>query len=280
MRIVNHRFKYGSKNNNTFRLYFLGDVHAGNILCDKERLREDIREIVDYGPEKAGVIIMGDMGDYVGPDDFRYDPAIVDPEIIDVRSSMGPEMQTVDWLKEELSPMKDQILAMLGGNHGLKNKKTNRYERWDWMLAGKMGLEDLYLGYSGFVRLQFEAERGGSKRSILSHVHHGWQGGRTKGAKVNQLQKDIGAFPDCDFIVRGHSHNLIATSFQKTTINQRGTEIVHKKTIVGHSGSYLKTFEEGLESYSERAGFFPEHNGCLKTWIRFDREGYDIFAGV
>jgi len=226
---------------------------------------------------------MGDMGDYISPfGDKRFDQTNVDTEVIDLHSPVSTGRQTVEYLTDLFEPLATtgQILAVLGGNHGLQNKADGEYTRWDFNFAEALGLDHLFCGYSAFVRLQFEAERGGAKRSILCHVHHGWQGGRTKGAKVNQLEKDAGKYPDCDFIVRGHSHNLLATAFVRTTINQRGTDLLHKKVIVGHSGSYLRGMVPEVETYSERADYRSEPMGCLKTWIRFTDKGYDLFAGV
>lgn len=252
----------------------------GSILCDKELLKETVAEIVAYGPEKAGVILMGDYGEFIPKSDRRFDPTNVDPEVINLYSGRGIEEQTVEKLVDYLSPLAPQVLCALGGNHGLQNKATGEYERWDWAVARAIGCEHLFTGYSAFVRLQFEAERGGAHRSILCHVHHGRQAGRTQGSLINQLEREISYFPQADFIVRGHSHHLFATIFTTMNVNQRGTGVQHKNVLVGHSGAFMQSQIQGVESYGERALYRPGVVGALKSWIRFTADGTRVGAGV
>jgi len=282
VKILNHKLTYGPKiNGNNYKIFFLGDVHLGNIAVDRAALKNDIAEIAAWGPERAGIILMGDLGDYISPfGDRRFDQTNVDPEIIDLHSATSTAMQTVSHLVELFEPVGEQVLAILGGNHGLQNKADGEYTRWEQRFAEDMGLDHLFCGYSAFVRLQFEAERSGNFRTILCHVHHGWQGGRTKGAKVNQLAKDVGKYPGCDFVVRGHDHDLWATPYYPVSLNQRGTDIVKRKVITGHSGTYLEGMVVGAETYTERADYPLSAVGCLKTWIRFTDKGYELFAGV
>ncbi|MHC4278443.1 MAG: hypothetical protein ACYSTI_14165, partial [Planctomycetota bacterium] len=137
MKILNHKLTYGPKtNDNNYKIFFLGDTHLGNIAVDKAALRNDIAEIVAWGPERAGVVLMGDMGDYISPfGDRRFDQSNVDPQVIDLHSPVSTAMQTVEYLVDLFEPLQEQVLAILGGNHGLQNKADGEYTRWDQRFA-------------------------------------------------------------------------------------------------------------------------------------------------
>lgn len=276
MRINTHNFRYGGDIGDRFRLYFLGDIHLGSKLCDKEALERDLEEIAS-DPDRNMVICMGDMGDYIDRHDRRFDPNTMDWDLLDPDDMDRIPAQIKEALLDYFTPLRDQIIGWHEGNHGHRNKSTGNLDRWDQLVAMDLGVP--FLGYSGFTMLKFEHERGGDRRTIQVHSAHGWQGGRSSGAKVNRLEKEMGYWPSADIMVRGHSHQLFSHRFVIQMPNQRGTDLVTRDRIVGHTGTYLRTNAVGVSSYSERKGYRPIPIGCLKTWIKITRRGYKIWAG-
>ena len=66
-------------------------------------------------------------------------------------------------------------------------------------------------------------------------VQHGWQGGRTSGAKINQLEKMLGE-SDADVVLRGHSHDRVAHIFPSLRISP--SRIREWERVCAHTGSY------------------------------------------
>lgn len=281
MKLISHAFKYDGEDSR-HEIFFLGDIHLGAKLCHKKRLMHDLREVQQGDPETTHLVLMGDLGDYINRADKRFDEEEIDPEVINLYSGADPNEQTLDSLTDLLTPVKPYIRCILRGNHDQQNKVTNLWERYDRKLAERhyLNLPHLYGGYSAFVRWQFEHRSGGRKRAVVSHVHHGWQGGRTKGAKVNGLEKEISQYPGCDIIMRGHSHDLFVVPFDGLVPNQRFDDLKASRTLVGHTGTYLRTASIDTEGYAERSGYRAAAIGCIRVTVEVTEDGFSLEGSV
>ncbi len=275
MEIISKKIVYGGDVGNRFRLYFLGDVHLGAKMVDKQALGRDLRQIAD-DPERNLVMLMGDMGDYIERHDKRFESDLVDWDIIPPDNLDALPELVIKKLIQTFEPIKDQIIGLHSGNHGQKDKTTHKTLRYDQRVAEGLGVA--YLGYSAITSLKFEHSSGGAKRTVNIHSHHGYQGSRRSGGLINTLELEGAYYPTCDIIVRGHSHQLFGHRFSSIVPDQRNKTVRYRDRIVGHTGSYLRTLGRE-ETYSERAGFRPSPVGCLKVWIVLNDESYELYCG-
>jgi len=296
LELIDHRFKHGGDVGNRHTFIALGDTHVGSAGCDMAKLKRDIAWLKEQNPETTHLILMGDLGDYVDQGDRRFDQEDIDHDVIDLYSGTPIHEQILDALMDDslFGDVDDYLRCALRGNHGQQNKADATWQRYDRVLAQRLGWAPmvrgtdpdrpgwgLHGGYTAFVRFQFvHVGGGGKKRTALFHVHHGWQSGRTAGAKVNQLQREIGMFPTCDVLLRGHSHEHFAWKFTTLQTNQRFTDIRYRDVIVGHTGTYLSAYQKGGESYGERGLYPPTAPGFLKVWVDITGDGIDLWSGV
>jgi UDP-2,3-diacylglucosamine pyrophosphatase LpxH len=279
MHLIKHQHEYGKSLGSTHRLYFLGDVHLGAKLCHRKAFEADLAEIESQDPRTTHLFLMGDMGDYINRADWRFDEEAIDPEIINLYSGVDPNEQTLDALTQYLEPVKPYIRVILRGNHGEKDKASGLWTRYDRKLADRhyLDMPHLYGGYSALVRQTFVWKgTTGAKRSILTHVHHGWQAGRKSGNKVNQMDIERKDFRSCDLLMRGHSHDLFWHQFPGIEPNQQMTDLKSYYVGCGHTGTYLRTFDVGTESYSEKAGYSPTNIGCLRVEVTMTHDGFEF----
>lgn len=279
MHLIKHQYEYGKSLGMTHELYFLGDIHLGAKLCHKKALAKDLREIASKDPRTTHLILMGDQGDYINRADWRFDEEAIDPDVINLYSGVDPNEQTLDALVEYLAPVKPYIRCILRGNHGEKDKASGLWTRYDRKLADRhyLDLPHLYGGYSALIRFQFTWKGAtGAKRTVMAHVHHGWQGGRKDGAMVNQMDIERKDFRSCDLVIRGHSHKLFWHPFPGIEGNQHHTDLKSYHVGTGHSGTYLRTFDVGTESYSEKAGYSPTLIGCLRVAVTMTNDGFEL----
>jgi len=293
--LIDHKLKYGGDLGTRHTFIALGDTHVGAKGCDMKKLKQDIAWLKEQDPETTHLILMGDLGDYVDQGDGRFDQEDIDRDVIDLYSGEPVHEQVLRALMDpslfgELDPW---LRCALRGNHGQQNKKDATWQRYDRVLAQRLGWAPevrgadpdrpgwgLHGGYDAFLRFRFEHTGGGKHRTVMFHVHHGWQSGRTAGAKVNQLQREIGMFPGCDFLLRGHSHEHFAWKYTALGTNQRFTDIRHRNIVVGHTGTYLSAYMLGGESYGERKLYPPTAPGYLKLWADMTEDGYELWGGV
>jgi len=85
---------------------------------------------------------------------------------------------------------------------------------------------------------------------VKINLHHGFGGGRLKGAKALNMERWLYTH-DCDLAIFGHCHN--ADSYRAAVENIGDDDEVHLQT---RKGVYSGTFMGGA-SYAERAGYLP-----------------------
>jgi hypothetical protein len=260
-----------------------GDWHLGAADTDEFKLRADIKAWA--ADSTVRLLLMGDLGDLIdgyGRDrrahphglPERYQDAMFDPD-------GGIPSETVAHVTEILDPFigKNRIWGIVAGNHE-RTIERNQSRSLVTEYARELNSVSKLLGVGGFVRVTFK-EPGGkassTRGSLVIHAHHGYQAGRTTGAKVNQLDKELG-WSDADILVRGHSHDkfcIQVPSFQVKTQHVRSWN-----RIIAHTGTYKtgmlkkKPGEAPQDSWEETKLFrykTPELLGPPVIEIRYGR---------
>jgi len=242
--------------NFTYHLFFLGDLHNGNICFDEQQLKKD----VDYIKKKKHSIVfgMGDYNDCINYLDPRFDPNSTTLKKEDMNNCSY--VQTKHLLKL-LKPIQNKFIGFIRGNHEEKILKKYNFDVME-MITDNTGVP--CFNDSALIRLVFKQ----CKNLIVYDVFiaHSRTAGRKKGNKLNLLD-DISSNIEADIYVIGHNHNLIATKKTKLYLD-RGMNIKAKDIILGTSGSYLKSYEKNASSYIEKTLFPVSSIGCLEIQIK------------
>lgn len=257
MYVIEHRVPYTSKAA-TFNLWFIGDVHVGAAGWAKDKFERTLKEV--ERDKTALVILMGDLADAILPADKRFDIHGVHPMF---QHRLGDLADAeYEYLEKVLAPIQSKIVGILTGNH----EEVIRL-RWYRDLTRDLcrRLRVPYLGYDAIIGLVFRRKNSGSQRFII-RAHHGRGGGRTIGGRLEVLYK-LSQSLSADIFVMGHVHSLIFSVRRQVVPNWRDEDVDERRRIFGITGSYLKSFVKGVDSYSEKADYPLNDLGCLKVQI-------------
>jgi hypothetical protein len=241
----------------SFRIWPISDTHLGAADVDEELLRQHVDEI--KADKNARIIFLGDVGDLIDWRDKRFQAGMWPQRYQDaMHAEGGIPSETVAHALEIFQPVRKQIWCWLSGNHEYTIR--SKFDREIGSeIAAQLGVE--YLGYGGYLRVQWKnktSKAHGGEHITVFDLHHGWQGGRTAGAKVNQLEKHLGE-SDADVVLRGHSHERLAHVFPSLRIMP--TQVRDWERVVAHCGSYklgrvdTSRGEETHDTWEARKGF-------------------------
>jgi len=251
------RIKEQFKTGDTYRVWAIGDTHLGAVDTDEDLLVQHVEEIKN--DPNARIIFMGDVGDLIDWRDKRFHAGMWPERYVDaMHAEGGIPSETVAHALEIFQPVRKKIWAWLSGNH--ERTIRSKFDREIGSeIAGQLGVE--YLGYGGFVRVEWNRKGSGAIGADLISVfdvQHGWQGGRTSGAKINQLEKMLGE-SDADIVLRGHSHDRVAHIFPSLRISP--TKVREWERVCAHTGSYklgrvdTNQNEESHDTWEATKGF-------------------------
>jgi hypothetical protein len=242
----------------------LGDLHLGAAGCDEDALKAKIAEIA--ADPFHFTVLMGDMVDAVLPDDKRWDEKAV-PKWLSRGTPAKDEFERVVELFKPIPPT--QILGVLEGNHEITTR-TRHY--LDITLDLARTLKCPYLGQEAIVRMLLR--RSTSVETFDLFVTHGSGGGRKPGAKINRVT-DLSNFIDADIFMMGHVHEKTALKNVVLSMDHGGN-LAKKERVYVLTGTYLKTYQEGSNSYGARALYAPTAIGAPTLHIKPDTRQVEV----
>lgn len=257
MRVVKAREDYSSSRPH-IDVYPIGDTHLGAIDVDEDLLKRHIQEIADN--PRARIIFMGDCGDCITHRDPRFAAGMWSQRYIEAMHHEGGVIsETVEHVAELFEPVKDRVWAWLSGNHERTVRKHTDREIGNEICA-LLGIQSKYMGYNGFVRVEWHRESsksGGPNHITVIDAAHGWQAGRRSGSKINQLELEL-SYSNADIILRGHSHDRVAQVIQSLRVEI--SEIRDWPRVVAHTGTYKQGWSdtgngETHDTWEETKGF-------------------------
>jgi predicted phosphodiesterase len=259
-----------------FKIWNLADLHVGAKSCAVDWIRKDIKEIRDdpYSFWIGG----GDYAEYIGKGDKRFDcDAVADWITIPDLGRLGKVLVTE--VRDLLDPIKDKCLGLLFGNHEKSYQKWQEQEHLHSWLCEELGVKNL--GYSAFLDVVFL--RNGKQPKIIEKVtgvgtaqrfrffvHHGAGFAVTPGGKLNRLIRFMNYF-DADIFFLGHVHDQQGRREVQVGANSDCTKLITKTKLGVISGSYLKTYEQGVTTYGEQKGYAPTVLGSAVVTIIPDK---------
>lgn len=271
-----------------FRIWNIADIHLGNAAVAKDRLHKDIKEIANdpFSFWFGG----GDYGEFISPADKRWDAGCVskDYRIRDLGSWGSVIMAGVADL---LRPIKHKCLGMLYGNHEDKHMKLKECDNLHGWLCTELGAQDL--GYSCLIDVTFLRLKGpddpillpkgtppprvGSYSSFRFFLHHGAGAAQTPGGKMNRLVQFMQDHR-ADVYMVGHCHDQIGKRITELCADATCSSIQSADRVGVMTGSYLRTYAQGVTTYGEIRGYRPVPLGA--RFVTIDPETRDIRAEV
>lgn len=248
----------------TFTLYPFGDFHLGSANCDKKRLFEAVAEI--RADPTARWLGMGDYVEWITPKDKRWVAGGIDEQIINLANLDRIGDAYVDAIATILQPIMDKCWGMGKGNHEKTFEAEHHTNLVQRILQACDAPGSLYTGWACITRVCFEDAN--QHRSAIRIFHsHGWQAGRTDGAKANQLDNLIGTIDGCRIYLQGHSHARLVKTKTKLDTNPSFTKLTAYDAYGCHTGSYLRTYQQGASGYGEEKGYPPTSIGSIRFLI-------------
>jgi hypothetical protein len=251
-----------------FRIWPFADVHLGNAGCAKHQLAADIQQVKD-DPYSVWLLI-GDYADFIAVGDKRFDATVIDENIkANEIGSLGSYL--MEKVREFFDPIKDKCLGAGFGNHEHSYMKQKDQAGLHGVLCKHLDVANLM--YSGFFDMYFKRDAGLRKGPVVVKknagvvtgdgvlrirvmYHHGFSAAATAGGKVNALKKLVDQF-EANLVISGHVHEQFAKAFVRLGADETCTKIVEKPVLGLITGSYMRTYKEGLVGYGENKAYPP-----------------------
>jgi len=169
------------------------------------------------------------------------------------------------WAKAKIPS--ERHLGVIEGNHPLK--QTSFGMNPVAHLCSQLKIPHL-AEYSAVVPLSFHFGKRSATVSLIIICHHGWGGSnsRQKGGDWNKYcMHSKSNFDNWDIAVYGHTHNFGVLPDTIMDCQTLTSKVKEKIVLIGISGTFLRTLENGPGStYSERGGYPPR----LISWLEID----------
>ena len=226
-----------------------GDWHLGYPTCNLKKIKGTIKYIKE---SNARVILMGDLME-------AGSKHSVAASWLD--QNLKPQ-EKFDTIQALLTPIKDQILVILNGNHEFRIFKDTGIEI-SKMLAKNLGVP--YGGNSCFIRIKVK------DHNYILYAQHGSTSSRylhTKMAVCIRTSQHTKA----DVYVYAHTHELANAASIYRYFDLKTKSIKYKKKYFVLTGHFL----EYSGSYAERKDYSPGKTGVAKIKLFGDRRDIHI----
>lgn len=180
----------------SIEIHPLADLHLGDACCSYQMILKEL-EYIKNTPN-CYCLLDGDL----------MDTAIS----ASCGDTYGANIQPMEQLKECVKlfePIKDKILAVVGGNH---EDRVYKYDGVDLtqIMCNQLGIGDRYSATTAVIYVRFGKDATHSRRLCYSiYMTHGTGGGRKEGGKIQRLA-DLATIVDTDVYVMAHVHQPAA----------------------------------------------------------------------
>jgi len=283
MEATGKRYVLHPSRSDEFTLWHISDIHWMNAACTENRINRDLKKIEDdpYALWTGG----GDYCEFINAKDPRFDASVL-PAWVPGSALADLGAFSCKHIMDKFAPIKNKCLGLGMGNHELKYAKANTNIGMHERLCEAMGVPNL--GYSGFFDLvfvrtsevdiptlspTFKYEQRHKAYGFRIFTHHGAGAAQTKGGRINRLVRFMEDF-EADIYLIGHVHGRTGERVQRIGANSTCTKLEDRDSIGVISGSYLKTYAQGIISYAEPMGWRPSVLGAARIKIIPDKRKF------
>ncbi|MCJ7829053.1 MAG: hypothetical protein MUP81_04855 [Dehalococcoidia bacterium] len=262
--------------NSEFKLYCLGDIHAGTIHCVEDDVKRKVAEIAKE--KNAFWIGMGDYAEFITPKDKRFDPAQL--AIAEWCHPDNIAHDQTEWICKLFQPIYKKCVGLLYGNHEESIRIFN-HDNVQKNICDELGVDNL--GFSCFLRMYFKRENSNETHLVKGAFTHGASGAITEGAKLMALMRWMKSM-EADIYGYAHVHDYIPKSLSRMTINDtsKGKARIKSVTSIGvTTGSWFRTYTQGIiASYGEKKSYPPTEICSAVFIINPDKEFADVHKSI
>lgn len=265
-----------NKKDDLIHLRPLGDVHVGNLAWDKEKFERNIK----FLQQKDDHYTIG-MGDYIdniqawanGTMDKRWNPETVE------RDRMTTDEQ-IDYFVQEWAKIAHKSFGMHSGNHEWKTITQKRFIKdfctpVDPKDNTRTMYQQKYLGRIAMTGITFKYKGKETAHYEMVSLHGGYSGMRA-GGTINRLEDIVSSFNNIDIGLMGHTHRAwVVTEILHGRDRTHNTPY-EQKVILANTGTFLKTYVKGVDSYIEANPRKSTRVGTVT--LTFDPENKDIYG--
>lgn len=296
MQAAGKRYIWHQSRTDVFKIVYFSDIHwLAKACAEGEVLRQRDEILNDPFTFWIGG---GDYGEFIGFGDAkRFDPDAVS-ERVTVADLGRLGKRTYEGIRDIFRPIASKCLGLIVGNHEKQYMRRQQQEDLHGWLCTELGVADL--GYSCFMDVVFQQTRGFTKTAtgrclpLLSDMsldkkshagsetfriwcHHGAGAAQTKGGKINRLVSFMRNF-EADIFFMGHVHDQMGARLTPLVANSDCTKIENRTKLGVISGSYLKTYSQGVTTYGEQKGYEPTTLGA--AWVQVRPQGREMWGRV
>lgn len=293
MNAAGQRLIWHGSRTDEIKIVFFSDIHWMAKACaEKEVLKQ--RDAILNDPNTFW-IGGGDYGEFIGFGDHkRFDPDAV-AEHVKVSDLARLGRKTYEAIRDLFKPIQHKCLGLIVGNHEKQYMRRQQQEDLHGWLCTELDVPDL--GYSCFLDLvccrvsstfgppQLAAKkpprrgknRHNSTETFRIFCHHGAGAAQTKGGKINRLVAFMRSF-EADIFFMGHVHDQMGARVSTLSANKDCTKITDITKLGVISGSYLKTYCQGVTTYGEQKGYSPVTLGA--AWVKIKPSTRELWGRV
>ena len=264
-----------------FNIFLFGDDHEGTEARHDDGWNSMVDMIMNpYDGYKNFAVDHGDIIEAIDRLDKRYD---------ECTTKEGSILKQISNAKRHRVPFCEKIITILDGNHPLKKNPIGEITR--------TVCEDLKVPfgtYSCVIDYRFK-----NTTIFKQYAHHGFGSvksiaypltRRLTNKRISVMYKASSKFGDCVLSSMGHTHQLIIVKPERalylktvkgklvqeyTKIEMMGDYLNPDMRYYVNTGSFHKTYVEGVSTYAERAGYDPVDLGFAIVKVR-DKKIADI----
>ena len=225
-------------------LYPISDIHVGCRSFDKEMFRRFIQRIAS--DKNAYVILCGDL----------MNNNLIS-SVGNVYEEEMPPSEQKKWLREELKPIKNKILAVVSGNHDSRSKRVSDSDPVE-DICDYLGIEELYRPIEAFVKITFGKCRTGANKQMYGiYMNHGSGGGGFPGAAMNKIER-VSMNVSADIFVFGHYHKRMAYKHE-----YRHVDMIHNKISERERLFVVSSHWQSFDGYAATKMLQPSAKGSV-----------------
>lgn len=218
----------------------LADLHIGDMCCDYKAILDEL-EYIKNTPN-CYCVLDGDL----------MDTAIAS-SIGDTYASTHNPMEQLQECVNMFEPIKDKIIAVVGGNH------ENRIYKQDgiditYLMCQQLGIADRYSPTTALVFIRFGDDKKHRKVCYTMYMTHGAGGGRKEGGKINRLA-DLANIVDADIYLMAHVHQPAAFRNSFYRANPENSSATRTEHLFVNTAAWLK-----YGGYGDKQGYKPASN--------------------
>ena len=286
----------------SYEIYIIGDTHIGNIGYKRKRFAACRRRV--RAKKNAYVIDVGDGIEAITPDDPRFSVNVTEPKMLRIDKQIEAEIAEKD-------PIADRIKLKLYGNHEYTIMK--KVPGFNPAVEVSEGLGVKYPASVKPARAGDKPKMGDSfqiklnlptVRVLCRHHHKTWRSQSQDEHMIKEhylrwLEKQQRPLAsDCEVMVIGHTHTLgvrppihaLRMVFDPQKGEHRGVyptptripipkmrdafRIEPNQVWYCSTGAWLGSYETGVTTYAEFAGFPPTELGAVRMVVKNDKLQY------